>query len=153
MREIKFRAWIEEQEEIVAVAELIFEEGVVMGAILDSEHEVVTDYIGDNEEPMWDNVPYYNCAEFILMQFTGLKDKNGVEIYEGDILRFTHREEPYVYKVAFIGGCFDVVDPSCCKVCASGHGSHGSVNEALLNPAEVIGNIHQNPDLLEGERT
>ena len=81
-----------------------------------------------------------------LMQFTGLTDKNGVEIYEGDILS-TDLSRPYLV-VEFLGGAFmyqchdsgddyyDHMSPTCDirtqdKYCA------------------VIGNVHQNPELLE----
>lgn len=75
-----------------------------------------------------------------LMQYTGLKDKNGVEIYEGDICnqlllrKFGEEENPrYVGEVTF--------QPS------SGYrvGSEG----IWPNDCEIIGNIYENPELIE----
>lgn len=77
-------------------------------------------------------------CSFPIMQFTGLHDKNGVEIYFGDILDFDEREwggpfKPEVLK--FTGSFFDWPYS----------GSAGDVCEYR----QIIGNIHENPELLE----
>ena len=95
----------------------------------------------------------YKTNDFILMQYTGLKDKNGKEIYEGDILRLWRstgkngelRRE--YYKPLLVEYCelwtqFVVVDkPNKIQM--------GIWKE--FGAFEVIGNIYENPELLGGD--
>ena len=74
---------------------------------------------------------------FIILQYTGLKDENGREIYEGDIVR--HATWGDVYEVIFEDGGFYVLSSY----------DFQTINEY---PLEVIGNIFENPELLEGEK-
>lgn len=70
----------------------------------------------------------------IFLQFTGLKDKNGVEIYEGDILDYEGYNK---YEVYFMNGKF----MACNEL---GH----DINNYYYNKVKVIGNIYENPELL-----
>ncbi|MYL44615.1 hypothetical protein GLV94_03070 [Virgibacillus halodenitrificans] len=72
-------------------------------------------------------------GDVILREYTGLKDKKGKEIYEGDIVDV---DNTWRNKVEFYKGCFMVDE---------------DVLGAIHSFSEVIGNIYVNPELLEGE--
>ena len=79
--------------------------------------------------------------EVELMQFTGLKDKNGKEIYEGDMLHWKTVNDDYKFVVEY-GGLDDM---------GQGMGIGFNVHESSVDILEVIGNIYENPELLKEE--
>ena len=95
---------------------------------------------------------------FILMQSTGLQDKNGVEIYEGDILKTFSNINKYTDSFAEdIEPKFEyttvVRDGACFKTTYKKRPSY-VLNEdsgSMVEHMEVIGNIYENPGLLEVE--
>lgn len=117
MRPIKFRAFDKEAKTMHKVSVIDFDMKQVM-----------------LEE---DNGDYFHKSfdEIELMQFTGLHDKNGKEIYEGDILE-NLKERSVVY---FEDGSFYVKFKD-------GRYRVGGFYRAVI---EIIGNIHENPDLLK----
>ena len=85
----------------------------------------------------------------IFEQYTGLKDKNGKEIYEGDIAKFGE----YPYKVTFDIGHFGIENenlPLLMRYHSFGGASVWDKKTDTLK-VEVIGNIHENPELLDKE--
>jgi hypothetical protein len=74
---------------------------------------------------------------YILMQFTGLHDKNGKEIYEGDILKTNHTDS---LTVVFENGSFCFVN----NINSGSDRLHQNRTEKLF----VIGNIYENPELI-----
>lgn len=116
MREIKFRVWDKLNKEMINIESINFQERRV--------------YKND--------VSYRNFNDTGLMQYTGLKDMKGKEIYEGDILFETFREE--YFKVVFENGSFRAeVDEYSLDL------------EDYANICEVAGNIYENPELMEYE--
>ena len=102
---------------------------------------------------------YYEEGGTVVMQYTGLKDKNGKEIYEGDIVSDPNYNGPYVVKKEFVGSegtqwlawNVDIPDD---MISYTGGGGEGI--ETVYNPKAdteygptVIGNIYENPELLE----
>jgi uncharacterized phage protein (TIGR01671 family) len=107
-------------------------------------------------EPHWCNFDESGAS---FMQYTGLKDKNGIEIYEGDIVRFKH-------DTSFRGGGFSRKQFKAAVIYEASEGIGGAkfstrFKDDLGDPSrrdidrysneeiEVIGNIHQHSHLLE----
>lgn len=121
MRELKFRGWSNEYDHYCSG--LQYDSDFGWEGILESEFEYQTD------------------PEPLVELYTGLKDKNGKEIYVGDILM---NILGLVYIVSFDNGFtkFTSLD-----------GSYGALVQQYIDETEVhiIGNIHENPELLEGK--
>lgn len=82
--------------------------------------------------------------QFILMQFTGPHDRNGVEIYEGDILKLDNMMFTFEWKEEYKFG-----------FCAGWKIRHisGYRGSPKMSDCEVIGNIYENPELLQDKET
>jgi uncharacterized phage protein (TIGR01671 family) len=117
MREIKFRAWNHESR--------IMTEGLEISHLMKEESFVLAN----------------KSESYVWMQFTGLKDKNGVDIYEGDIVRIFGNNKGF-FKVIFVN-CY--VGGWVLKHKDLDSVSLGARKESEI---EVIGNIHQTPELL-----
>lgn len=127
-RIIKFRAW---DKKLNVMWEMWpTEEGYFM---------FHPDHLGTTTHDFYEEIGYIimNEERFDLMQFTGLKDKNGKEIFEGDIVKCGNKNEE-IKVIEFING---------------GFGYEGNTwdyweDEFGHDKMEVIGNIYQNPELL-----
>ena len=118
MREIKFRAWDTEREVMATVTHIGLD-----------DYEVS---MKDEECIRWREPYPYVCR---LMQYTGIKDKNNKEIYEGDIVEFYSNVEDEIIteKVEYHFGIYRAGDYFVGKI---------------YNKCKVIGNIYENPELL-----
>ena len=123
MRGIKFTFWVKALSEIHPVRAL--------HAYYDGGFSVQSDINGN----------WYGPETIELLQYTGLKDRNGKEIYEGDIVKWTCHPFEKTGEVRFSEGYYDLWDDRksvpflCCDW------SRGE--------AKIIGNIHQHPELLK----
>jgi hypothetical protein len=127
MREIKFRAWDGRDKMYYPT---VFEFGVC----------------GVNGLPSI-AVPLSGggyCTTAYIMQYTGLRDKQGKEIYEGDIVRL-----PYYKKYVDCMVCWGL-DGWWTKNVVSGYWHHMSLHQDV-SKSEVIGNIYENAELLEAK--
>lgn len=76
--------------------------------------------------------------DYILMQYIGINDKNGKEIYEGDIIKDSYYDNKG--KISFANCCYGIF---------AGKSYDGDILfYAMSKDLEVIGNIHENPELL-----
>lgn len=124
MREIKFRLWDKRSKELMPTDKNL--------QFYDKENY----WIADIEDAL------INKERFELMQYTGLKDKNGTEIFEGDIIKGWSN---CTYTVTFVekrGGYYPFAQGDGCGCCD---------DEVESDPSEctVIGNCYENPELLE----
>lgn len=82
-------------------------------------------------------------------QYTGIKDKNNTEIWEGDIVRFYYKNCPWMNHIAYVfydkGEWMSQSANKRCNPCCIFPG-----NKAEIYEIEVIGNIFDNPELLKG---
>lgn len=129
-REIKFRIWDIENKEMLEVQELDFEPTFYGGRIA-----IRPDQYND----------YFNTEDMILMQYTGLHDKNGKEIYEGDIVGID-------YLSYIVTGVVTYSTKDAMYILTNTN-SIADENEPLgdYKNLEVIGNTYDNPELLGGE--
>lgn len=137
-REIKFRAWCERDK-------TMYQE-IGLHPFISQDHtnadedspEYVPESAGKGLFTLWPN-----DSSWPIMQYTGLKDKNGVEIYEGDIVKTDYYSgTPGDFK-RLIG----VIKYHRCSFMVDGIKKYEWLRKELHGNTEVIGNIHQNPEL------
>lgn len=126
----KFRAWDKKCNEMFKDTFAITEDGQVITV---------------EQESVFDTPDYVFNDDLIIMQSTGLFDKNGVEIYEGDVLKTSDGElakvawnkELACWEAKFLSKIIDLSGVADVK--------------SNRSDCEIVGNIYENPEFLEGD--
>lgn len=145
MREIKFRAWNKKRNKWMSEYHYSI-----------NENGTISLMVGNYDD---------SSNDIELIQFTGLKDKNGKEIYEGDIIKSIHKLNPLMIKdefsivgysynqVEFVSGRFIGQPKKWDNEISEYFGKNGiygfTPNELTKPSTEIIGNIYENPELFK----
>ena len=125
----KYRAWDSAKKEMFKDTFAITESGQV----------VVVE-----QESVASSPDYVFVDHLVIMQSTGLADKNGKEIFEGDIVKMSkdvYSESTYYEVVRHYGGAYRLESKQ-----------HGCELWLRHTDCEVVGNVYENPELLEDKK-
>lgn len=137
MREIKFIAFVKKEKKIYFVDRLVWRNRKIHGV-----HVPYVGYRREHKGRIVENL-YFHIKDIELMEFTGLVDKNGKEIYEGDIWNGKEVKfgQFYSYLENGLGDGYYITG----FYITNGDG----IDEPVESGGEVTGNIWENPELLK----
>lgn len=132
MRALKFRAWDKENE-----------------VYLSPDDTFIIAGNGYHPATFSSTFGYTANENLVIEQYTGLNDKNGKEIYEGDIIHRGALSKANVFRNSVI--CFDEESVGFIAT-STRNGARTLFNGHTCDEVEVIGNVHENPELAGGEK-
>jgi uncharacterized phage protein (TIGR01671 family) len=144
MRELKFRIWDKQYKNwIENSSSLHCYSNWTICPFTGNLVDYVGTFNGDHEESFTaspaadyylEGTKFVKEPRYVIQQYTGLKDKNGNDIYEGDILTCKYVDQEVTEAISYSE-----------EYAAFTHGEHA----LWLGEAEIIGNIFENPELLK----
>lgn len=142
--EIKFRAWDKQKNEMIY-------DGIEFHSR--QLHEPGPE---EGEEESFIGFGSLCFRRFIMMQWTGMKDCRGKEIYEGDILRSI--DDPQFDVIVRFGDSFSEIHEDHINTFVGFYGgfinqehNNCEINPSVEDISKVIGNIHENPELIKSQ--
>lgn len=135
MKELKFRVWIKDEERY-------YDESDEESYTIVPNGNVTYTSEAYEEDGVWFTDTTSATNDVIVEQYTGLKDKNGKPIYERDIVKVKQLKRLYVVTYRLYDASFILENDEWEEII------HLSLDK---DDFEVVGNIHENPELLEGE--
>ncbi len=128
----RYRAWISEADTMT---------NDLKGIDFENETVVLKKFYWEDGFPVEEEVFEVEIGNAILMQSTGLKDKNGKEIFEGDIVKMSkdvYSEPTYYEVVRHQGGAYRLESKQ-----------HGCELWLRHTDCEIVGNVYENKELLD----
>ena len=157
-RKIKFRAWQKYHKQMLDVTNIGFRDGEIYSLTVEYTEGTIPRFVtySKDDDKFWLDD---DCIK--LMQYTGLKDKNDKEIYEGDILSGGKKYDKCygtpIIKIGNYDECKELFDEDFCELSYTGvyfefnDNTFAGIDYTCISNFEVIGNIYENPELLEIE--
>lgn len=128
----KFKAWLKNEKKMYGVHELSFYHGNIISVTLCDLKTFERPYL------------YFDFEDVELLPYIGREDNNGIEIYEGDIVKCYNKIAVVKYGHRNCGCCHDVYGFTFVD-------NNGVTDTPSFGDCEVIGNIYENSELLGGK--
>lgn len=137
MREIKFKAFDKIDNRIAGVRQIEFKQNGDIDFFVIIKPKVI-----NKQGDLYYEFPKRQPNEFELLEYTGLKDKKGNEIYEGDIIKSGFGEKVIVEYIEKIASFRLITNHTQTK-------ENFELSKSWANDVKVIGNKYENPELIE----